>query len=474
MPHRDLRFWIDYLDKVGELERIDGADWDLEIGGLTGLLCRKAGGPALLFDRIKGYPEGFRLLTCSMLTPSRVAISLGLPPDTSDKELIGMLRTRVPQWESSLDKFPPKVVKSGPVLDNVLSGKEVDLLRFPVPIWHEDDGGRYIGTGDAFITMDPDTGAVNLGAYRVMVSDARRVTFHIQPTKDGFAHMAKYHRRGKPCPVAISVGHHPLLLGIAGHKFPEGTEYRYIGAIAGEPVEVIEEEVTGLPIPAGSEMVLVGWCPPDGESGPEGPFGEFTGYYGEARRSQFIHIERVYFRDNPIILGAPPGRDPSETSLFGGLLTSVMLENRLRKSGMSGVKGVYTHRISGNFFITVSVAQQYAGHARQIGLKLASERVGGRYVVVVDDDIDVTRIDDVLWAISTRSNPERSIDILRYLPTSLLDPAVRKPADAFFTSRAVIDACRPYEWRKDFPKVVQFSPEMELKTRDKWGSTLDL
>ncbi|MBM2832823.1 MAG: UbiD family decarboxylase, partial [Dehalococcoidia bacterium] len=191
------------------------------------------------------------------------------------------LRSKLPKWEASLEKFKPKIVKTGPILENVLSGKDVDLLHFPVPLWHENDGGRYIGTGDAFITKDPDTGAVNLGAYRVMVCDRKTLTFHIQPTHHGMVHTAKYHARGQAAPMAISLGHHPLFLGISSRRVPEGTEYQYIGAIRGEPVEVIEEEVTGLPIPADSEIVVVGWCPP-GKTRMEGPFGEGTGYYGSA------------------------------------------------------------------------------------------------------------------------------------------------------------------------------------------------
>ncbi|MDP2743600.1 MAG: UbiD family decarboxylase, partial [Dehalococcoidia bacterium] len=452
MPE-DLRAWLSKVEQAEGLKRLDGADWDLEMGCLTALNWAK-NGPALLFDKINGYQAGFRVLTCSLQTMERIALTLGLPPGHTQREYLPLMRESLARWEQNLGKYAPRVVKKGPVMENVMAGEEIDLFKFPVPKWHEKDGGRYLGTGDAVITRDPDNGEINIGTYRVMVHDKRTVGLYINPGNHGRRHMEKYHSRGQPCPVAISVGHHPLLFAVACRKFPPGTEYQYIGAIRGEPVEVIEEEVTGLPIPTDSEIVVVGWVGP-GQTRKEGPFGEYTGYYGDARQSPLVQVERVYFRNNPIILGSPPGRDPADTSLYSSLLGSVLYENRLKRSGLQGIKAVYTHRISGNFFLAVSVTQQYAGHARQVGLQLAAEGVGGRYVIVVDDDIDVTNIQDILWALSTRSNPERSIDIVRHLPSTPLDPALRKPAEAFFTSKAIIDACRPYEWRKDFAEVIE-------------------
>ncbi len=314
---------------------------------------------------------------------------------------------------------------------------------------------------------------VNLGTYRVMIHDEKTTGLYIEPTHHGRLHCEGYHKRGESCPVAVSIGHHPLIFRVASLMLPEGVEYQYIGAIQGEPVEVIEEEVTGLPVPADSEIVIAGWCPP-GKLRMEGPFGEFTGYYGgEKRPRPVIEVERIYYRDNPIILGSPPGKAPNDYSYFASLFVSVLLEMELERSGITDVKGVWVHEFGAQFLVAVSIKQRYAGHARRVGLSLASGRGVGRYVIVVDEDIDVTDLSNVLWALCTRTDPEKDIEIVHRLLGSPLDPIVRKPADVFFTSRAILDACKPYEWIEEFPEVVDISPELVARVKDKWGKKLD-
>ncbi len=163
----DLRDWLEEVDKMGELKKIDGADWDLEVGCITGLNAKRKDSYALLFDSIKGYPSGFRVITGSLGTPSRVALAFNLSTTYSSAELMEALRQKLVIAESNLTKFPTEVVKTGPVLENVHSGDDIDLFKFPAPKWHEQDGGRYIGTGCAVVTRDPDTGKINLGTYRI-------------------------------------------------------------------------------------------------------------------------------------------------------------------------------------------------------------------------------------------------------------------------------------------------------------------
>ncbi|MBM2832180.1 MAG: ubiD, partial [Dehalococcoidia bacterium] len=350
--------------------------------------------------------------------------------------------------------------------------------RFPTPKWHEKDGGRYIGTGHMVITRDPDTGEVNLGTYRVMLHDAKTVGIHISPGKHGQLHIQNYHARGQPCPIVLSLGQHPLMFLLSTMTVPEGDEYAYIGAIRGKPVEVIEEEITGLPVPADSEILLAGWCPP-GKRRAEGPFGEFTGYYaGGVLQAPIIEVERVYFRNNPIMLGSPPGKPPNDTEYPHGIISNVMFENELKRNGISDVKGVCTHEIIGAMFVAISIKQRYAGQARQAGLLAASLPVrgimAGRYIIVVDDDIDVTNLKEVLWALCTRSDPAKSIEILHNLRSTPLDPMIRKPASLYVQSKAIIDACRPFDWRNEFPEAITISPEMTKTVRQKWSSILDL
>lgn len=470
----DLRDWLRQVEQREKLKTIEGANCDLEIGFLTAYYWkdwRKA--PALLFDKIAGYPPGFRVLSNPIMTPELFAFTMGLAGG-SDKEILAAVRQHMPQWEAKAGQFSPKVVKTGPVMENMVSGEKVDLSRFPVPKWHELDGGPYMGTGCAVITQDPDSGEANLGCYRNQVLDKTTLGIEIAPGKHGRLHMEKYHSRGKPCPVAISIGHHPLYFAVAAVEVTL-PEYQLMGAITGKPVEVINEEITGLPIPADSEMVVVGWCPPN-QTRPEGPFGEYTGYYASKRKeTPFVKVERIYYRNNPIMLGAPPGRPPNGFSYLHTLMRSLVLENDLKKSGIPDIMGVWTHSAPGTLFAAISIKQRYAGHAKQTAMAarhLMRTGMGGRYIVVVDEDIDVTDIDQVLWALTTRSDPEKHLDILRRVRSISLDPMIRKPATAFHSSTVLIEACKPFEWMSEFPDTVDFSPEIEKKMMAKWGKVL--
>lgn len=152
--YNDLRDWLDIVESLGELKKIDGADWNLEMGTLAELVARESKGPmpAVLFDNIKDYPKGYRALFAQNASFKRMAFNLGLPLDLSGLDLVRAFRQKL----AAHQPIPHKVVKKGPVLENVLSGKDVNLLKFPVPFMHELDGGRFIGTACLVITRDPD------------------------------------------------------------------------------------------------------------------------------------------------------------------------------------------------------------------------------------------------------------------------------------------------------------------------------
>jgi UbiD family decarboxylase len=392
-------------------------------------------------------------------------------------EMVKHMRSKLAEWEARMHDYPVEVVKSGPILENVRSGRNVNLFELPVPKWHDKDGGRYIGTGDAIITRDPENGEVNLGTYRVMVHDEKTTGLYVSPGKHGRIHYEKYHALGKPCPVAMSFGHHPLVNRVGSWELPPGSEYNMLGAIQGERVRVIIDEVTGLPIPADAEIVVVGHVPP-GKTRVEGPFGEWTGYYAsKEREAPIVEVERIYFRNKPILLGAPPARPPSDGSLFQAVKGSATLWNALVKSNVPDVRGVWLSEVGLQQFVVVSIKQRYPGHARQAGFLTCQNRPAayhGRYVVVVDEDIDPSNIEDVMWALSTRSDPDTSIDIVRRAWSTPLDTMIRKPTRAFFNTRAVIDACKPYEWIAEFPEAIQTSEQAKAEARKKWGDVLDL
>jgi UbiD family decarboxylase len=252
------------------------------------------------------------------------------------------------------------------------------------------------------------------------------------------------------------------------------SEYHFAGAVQSAPIEVIEEEVTGLPIPAHAEIVIAGFSPPDREM-IEGPFGEFLGYYGRPKSHPVIEIERVYYRNDPIILGAPPNRPPSDCSYFIGIIRSAMLYNELSGLGIPDIREVWMDEVGQQQLLIISVKQKYPGHAKQAAMLASQSRLVpiGKYVIVVDDDIDPTNIQDVLWALCTRSDPEKDIDTIRRAWSSPLDTTIPRSTTTYLSSRAVIEACKPFEWMDEFPEEIKTSPELVEKVKQKWGDLFD-
>jgi 4-hydroxy-3-polyprenylbenzoate decarboxylase len=470
---KDLRDWLAAVESLGELQVVKGADWDLEIGCISEINYRRRPNPAQLFDEIKGSPKGFRILTASMGSTRRMALTFRLSTELDDQGLVRELQGKPLKWENESAQFPPKMVKSGPVLEEVYQGDAIDLLKFPTPVWHEKDGGRYIGSGCAVITRDPDSDWVNLGAYRIMVLDKKRVTVNIEAGKHGRLHMERWWEREGRCPIAISLGQEPLLFALAGLEVPTGvSEYNYAGAIMGRPVDVIKGPATGLLIPAGSEIVIEGWVYPDKQT-TEGPHGEWTGYYSGGRRTApILEVETLMHRHDPILLGAPPCKPPMDYSYMRTVMKSAMIQDALIKAGVSEVRGVWAPECGGGrMLVVVSIKQRFCGHSRQaaaIAAQCQAASYMNRYVVVVDEDIDPTNLEEVMWAMCTRTDPATDIEIMHKTFGSKVDPMRREP-NPTYNSRALIDACRPFEWIGEFPVVAEASPELRAKIMKKWG-----
>lgn len=473
--YEDLRQWLNIVEGIGELKRINGVDWNLEAGTLAELIYRERSGviPALLFDRIKDYPQGFRILFGQNSSFRRLALTLGLPLDCVGLELVDRFRKKL----SALQPIPPRIVKGGPIFENQLRGEDIDLLKFPVPFIHELDGGRFIGTACIAITRDPEEGWVNLGTYRAMVHDRRSMgLFTSSVSKHARIHMEKYFRQGRPCPVVVCVGQDPLLLVGGGSPIDFcSSEYDYCGGLRGRPYDVVLGEVTGLPFPAHAEIVIEGFMHP-ADIRPDGPFGEWMGYYGiRTDDTPVVQVERIYYRNDPILCCARPGRPPTDYSLVNCVITSAHIWNNVEKAGLPNVKGVWSLEPGvGRLFNVISIKQAYPGHARQ-ALFLASQVLGGayigRFVVVVDDDIDPTSIFDVLWAMATRCDPDKAIEIIRRCWSGALDVVIPQGSKGH-SSRALIDACKPFERRSDFPPIAESSEELKNLVREKWKDTI--
>ncbi len=444
----DLRDLIALLEERGELMRIDGADWNLEIGTLQELIFaemgREQGAPAMLFENIPGSPPGFRALTGVLATTRRLAMVMGLPETDNAIHLVQSYRDRM---RGDFKYTPPVEVDRGAVFENIERDDEVDLTKFPAPFLHEHDGGRYLGTDDLVITPDLDSDWVNMATYRVQLHDKNTLGIWMSPGKHGRLIREKYFKQGKPCPVAISFGHDPLLFSAANQQVGYGTdEFAFAGGHRGRGVEVVKSELHGLPIPAASEIVVEGEIYGD-QTRPEGPFGEFMGYYAsDVSDEPTIRVRRVYYRNDPILTMASPGRPPTSHAHPNALVRSAMIWDQLESAGLPGISGIWCHTCSGNrLFNTISITQLYPGHAKQAAMlatNVQAAAYAGRWTIVVDEDIDPSNLFDVIWAMSTRCDPPEDIDYIRRAWSTPLDTMLRKPP--YHNNRAVVDACRPY------------------------------
>ncbi len=464
----DLRAFLSAVEDGGEVEHVAGAHWDRELGAVTEVLYREKvdKSPLLLFDEVPGYAKGMRCLYGMLGSPLRLALGLGIDPSQSGdrRTMLDTYRRRI----KSHEPIPPRTVDDGPVMENVDRDGDVDLLKFPVPIHHEHDGGRYIGTACGVVTRDPDSGRINVGTYRVQVNGPDIATSYISNGKQGRIQRDKYLKAGKPCPMAIIVGIDPATYIAARYTLSDNVaEFDWAGGLAGRPIDCIEGEVTGLPFPANSEIVLEGEVSPD-ETAMEGPFGEWTGYYaGDAREEPVIRIKRVYYRNDPILTCAASQKPPHSHLFERCFIRSAGLLDSLEGAGIPDVTGVWVHQAgAGRTFVVVAIKQRYFGHANQAGLVASQVNPTGyvgRYVVVVDDDIDPTDMHDVIWAMGTRTDPKTDFTVLDRNWSSRLDTMVTD--EKLYNSRVVIDACIPYERLETFPRVAQTSPELAAEVR---------
>jgi 4-hydroxy-3-polyprenylbenzoate decarboxylase len=474
MANPDLRDWLAQMEAAGELQKVSGADRKEEIGGIVDIYQRQTNRPALLFDDIPGYPRGHRVAANILTGVKRIALTFGMPAESSEMDLVHY-------WRRYLDEskaIPPVAVKSGPVLENVLSGKEVNLTKIPTPLWHEEDGGPYIGTACMVIMKDPDSGWINYGAYRVQAYDDPRIaSVMCSKGKHGDILMRRYHERGERCPIAVVAGMHPLLFTMAGVEIPYGkNEYDAVGGMMGKPVEVVLGPKTGLPIPANAEIAFEGSIAPD-DLIDEGPFGEWTGYFaGGLKREPVIRIDTLMHRNDPILLGAVPAVPPNDDTYYRGAFRCAAVWKQLEAAGVLGIQGVWAHEAGGSrMWLTVSIKQMFPGHAKQAGLIASQCHAGSyanKYVVVVDEDIDPANMNDVIWAMCTRVDAREDVEILRTSRSGPLDPTSYPDGIFAYNSRMVIDACRPWARREDFPKVSRSSKELDARIKAKWAHVL--
>jgi 4-hydroxy-3-polyprenylbenzoate decarboxylase len=471
---RDLREWLALVDRIGELKRIAApVDPIEEIGAITLLATREDKSPALMFDHMQGDTTGSHILT-NMLGSSkeRYALAVGLDPSLSTRRMIEATRSLM------ADPIKPAMIAKdkAPVNEVVLTGTDIDLTQFPVPKFWPGDGGQFIGTGDITLTASPTTGRINVGCYRQMLHGPNRIGLYCSPGKHGLLDREAWWVRGEPCEVVAAYGVDPVLFMLAAQSFGvDESELNVAGGIMGRPIELTQAEYVKLPIPAHAEFVVEGVLH-KGDTLPEGPLGEFTGYYGRERSPQpVMEIKAVHHRKSPIFTHALMARYPScEVGAYYAIMRSARILDDLERIGVPGVVAAYSHpaAASGWGMVVVSVQQKYAGHSAQV-LALAAQCPAAAYftkwVIVVDEDVDPTDLNDVLWALSTRCQPSEDIDILRNTWSTGLDPSQFPPEARPYGSKVLINACKPHRHLAQFPQPTLLRKSVHDRVVARWS-----
>ncbi len=457
MAFRDNREFIAALEKSGDVVRINQeVDWDLEVGAIVRRVCERRA-PAPFFESIKGYPAGYRIFGAPLATARRLAVAMGLDPDTPYVNIQA-------EYERRLEKpVKPVVVKDAPCKENVIQGDRVDLFQFPAPMIHEGDGGRYLGTWHAVISKDRDSEWTNWGMYRLMLLAPRLMTGHLEVyTHQWVIWNRGYISRNENMPIAVAIGLDPLCsLASAARSFGSRSEVDYAGALRQEPVELIKCETNDLLVPAHAEIVLEGELL-TGVSGKEGPFGEYPGYRSDPRESRRVYrINAITHRNDPILTMTCVGMPQDDNALIRGLDMEVLAKRLLRRHRVP-FTNLHIPAESANFAAVVAVRPGYSGVATQIGNILAAAQLDpGKKVIVVEDDVDVFNLGEVFHAFATTCHPGRGIRVYdKEVEPSPLTPYL-SPDDRKWGrgSRVVIDCTWPVEWsrEKEVPPRMSFN-----------------
>lgn len=461
MTDKDLRDFINTLEKNGDMVRIkEEVDWDLEIGAIIRRACELRA-PAPFFEKIKDYPAGHRMLGAPLATYRRLALALGLPPQSS----IGEIQS---EYEHRMDNpLKPLVVSKGPCKENIIAGDGIDMFRFPVPYEHEGDGNRFIGSWHIVVTRDPDSDWVNWGMYRIAVHSRKYIVGHWHGASDaGRLLQNKYVPKGKPMPVAIAIGLDPLYCLAAVAPLGMGqSEVDYAGGLRGEPVELVKCETSDLYVPAQAEVVLEGEILPDIKV-PDGPFGDFPGYHIWGWGHRVCRLKAITHRNNPILTVSNLGMPVDDSDMALTVTSSAAIKKELKSKGVP-VVDVHVPPEAMGLLAVISVKTLYSTVVDHVASIIDARAPEFQHmVIVVDEDVDVFNWDEVFHAFVTRCNPARGIKINpRRLISGLvpyLSPQERRATEG---ASVAFDCTWPRSWSKetDIPPRIAFR---ELEPRD--------
>lgn len=469
MTHKDFRGFLGAIASSGDLVTIDDeVDWDQELSGIGRLSCER-GGPAFLFTDIKDYGSQFRVVANPIATWRRVAVALGLPADTPLRKLYAVYAEREDKM------IPPILVNDAPCKDVIIPGDKVDLFDLPVPMVHEGDGGRYLGTWDLVVSKDAKTDWVNWGTYRFMVHNERLLTGFPRPT----SHLGKmllegYAPQGRPMPIAIVIGADlPSHIAAAATFKIAGNEAELAGGLGQRPVELVKCETSDLYVPAAAEIVIEAEVYPD-RVAQEGPYGEYPGYRsGEMGNAICARVTAITHRRDPILTLDTTGfmdSSATTTSLSG----AIAIKRRLEKHEIP-VVDVYVPPEGGVHLAVVSVRRGGADVAQKIVEVLTARRALMSKIIVVDEDVDVFNMSAVIHAFATKCHPDRGTHITRYEGrANTLTPAYSaQERMARSGATAAFDCTWPPQWPADGTPVratldSMYSPEVQRRVTERW------
>lgn len=467
---KDFREFLAAIRTSGDLLEVhDEVDWDQELPGLGRLSCER-NGPAFLFDKIKDYSPGWRLVTNPIANWRRMAVAFGLPADSHIKRLYETYAAR------EAKPIPPVVVKDGPCKEVVIPADKADLFDLPVPMVHDGDGGRYVGTWDLVVSKDAKSNWVNWGMYRFMIHNEKLMTGFPRPT----SHLGKmllegYVPQAKPMPIAIAMGCDPLSHLAAAATFRlGGNEADLAGGLRERAVELVKCETSDLLVPASAEVVIEAEVYPD-RVNQEGPYGEYPGYRsGEMGNAICARVTAITQRRDPIwTLDTTGFMDSSATST--SITGAIAIQRRLEANNIP-VKAVYVPPEGGIHLAIVSVQRGGAEVAQKIVNVLTVRRALISKVIVVDADVDVFNMPAVLHALATKCHPANGIHVVRYQgKANTLTPAYTQAERQTRSGASVaLDSTWPPEWPADETPVratldSMYSPDVQKRVLARWN-----
>jgi 4-hydroxy-3-polyprenylbenzoate decarboxylase len=478
---RDLRGFIKLLEEKGQLRRISAlVDPDLEISEISNRMLQ-AGGPALLFENVKGasFPVAINL----MGTVERIcwAMNMRHPEELEalGKKLAMLQQPKPPKKLSQavdfgkvlFDVLKAKPGKSffPPCQQVVVEGDELDLNQIPMIRPYCGDAGKIITLG-LVITKDCETGTPNVGVYRLQLQSNNTMTVHWLSVRGGARHLRKAAERGKKLEVAIALGVDPLIIMAAATPIPvDLSEWLFAGLYGGSGVQLAKCKTLDLEVPADSEIVLEGTITP-GEVLPDGPFGDHMGYYGGVEDSPLIRFHCMTHRKDPIYLTTFSGRPPKEEAMMAIALNRIYTP--ILRQQVSEITDFFLPMEALSYKAAIiSIDKAYPGQAKRAALAFWSalpQFTYTKFVIVVDKDINIRDPRQVVWAISSKVDPSRDVFILPETPFDSLDFASQKIG---LGGRMGIDATTkiPPETEHEWGEVLESDPDVAAMVDRRWA-----